>query len=82
VNEEAAKDRRCADSVDLQGAGLVCAVPDDLVIALNVTVDELVGLAGAGLPALGSRPGISLRSEVLAEVANAPSDWGASSPPR
>jgi hypothetical protein len=51
VNEEAAKDRRCADSVNLQGAGLVCAVLDALVIALYVTIDELVGLAEAGLPA-------------------------------
>jgi hypothetical protein len=40
--DEAAKDRRCTHSVDLQGEGLVCAVLDDLVIALYVTVDELV----------------------------------------
>jgi hypothetical protein len=40
--EEAAKDRRCTHNVDLQGAGLVCAVLDDLVIALYVTVDKLL----------------------------------------
>jgi Transposase DDE domain len=40
--DEAAKDRRCTHNVDLQGEGLVCAVLDDLVIALYVTVDELV----------------------------------------
>ena len=38
---EAAEDRRCIHNVDLQG-GLVCALLDDLVIALYVTVDELV----------------------------------------
>src|SRR5512132_1136795 len=41
VNEEAAKDRRRADSVNLQGAGLVCAVLDALVIA---------GAAGSPIP--------------------------------
>jgi hypothetical protein len=40
--DEAAKDRRCTHDVDLQGEGLVCAILDDLVIALYVTVDELV----------------------------------------
>jgi Transposase len=40
--DEAAKDRRCTHNVDLQGEGLVCAVLDDLVTALYVTVDELV----------------------------------------
>jgi hypothetical protein len=39
--DEAAEDRRYTHNVDLQG-GLVCATLDDLVIALYVTVDELV----------------------------------------
>ena len=52
----------------------MCAVVDDIAIALHVTVDELVGLR-RGWPASpeGSRPGISLRSEVSAEVANSSS---------
>jgi hypothetical protein len=40
--DEAAEDWRCYHYADLQG-GLVCAVLDDLVVALYVTVDELLG---------------------------------------
>jgi hypothetical protein len=63
ANEEAAKDRRCADSVDLQGSGLLCAVLDALVIALYVTIDELVGLAEAGLPVQRKSTGDQLALE-------------------
>src|SRR5215208_357645 len=48
--DEAAEDWRCDHYADLQG-GLVCAVLDDLVIALYVTVDELLGKRpGPGRP--------------------------------
>src|SRR5919204_3427721 len=48
--DEAAEDWRCYHYADLQG-GLVCAVLDDLVIALYVTVDELRGKRlGPGRP--------------------------------
>src|SRR5919204_1582277 len=48
--DEAAEDWRCYHYADLQG-GLVCAVLDDLVIALYVTVDELRGKrSGPGRP--------------------------------
>jgi hypothetical protein len=40
--DEAAEDWRCYHYADLQG-GLVCAVLDDLVVALYGTVDELLG---------------------------------------
>jgi hypothetical protein len=40
--DEAAEDWRCYHYADLQG-DLVCAVLDDLVVALYVTVDELLG---------------------------------------
>jgi hypothetical protein len=60
----------------------LCAVLDALVIALYVTIDELVGLAEAGLPAQRKSTGDQLRSEVLAEVANSSSDRARTVPPR
>jgi hypothetical protein len=59
----------------------VCAVLDDLVIALYVTVDELVGLRrGPACQPRGKSTGDQLRSEVSADVANSSSDRGASRP--
>src|SRR5215204_3557387 len=40
--DEAAEDWRCYHYADLQG-GLVCAVLDDLVVALYVTIDAPLG---------------------------------------
>ena len=53
--DEAAEDWRCYHYADLQG-GPVCAVLDDLVVALYVTVDELLGKpveAGPAAQAVG-----------------------------
>jgi hypothetical protein len=54
--DEAAEDWRCYHYADLQG-GLVCAVLDDLVVALYGTADELLGSEFVGaVPSPTSRP--------------------------